>query len=178
MFHRFKVAALAPLLAACVGMMHPGAALARGGGGGGGGGGRGGGFGGGGFRGGGFGGSMSGFRSGGFSRGSNSGFSGFRGTGGNLNPSFRGTQGNFSHVPAAPTTGRWNNFGRFNNGRFNNGRFNHFNRFRNRFFFGGFWGLGDWWYDDSPPIEEAFGGWQALRMTEEDLEHRLEYCLD
>jgi hypothetical protein len=156
-------------MATCVGMMLPGAAFARGGGGGGGG--RGGGFGGGGFGGGfrgGFGGGMGSFSrgfsggfnsgfNGGFSRGFNNGFGngvgGTRGMGGNFSSGFRGTA-NFSHVPAAPTTGRWNNFGRnngrFDNGRFNNGRFNNFNRFRNRFFFGGFWGFGPWWWDDYP----------------------------
>jgi hypothetical protein len=101
------------------------------------------------FRSGGFSGGMGGF-SGGFS----SGFSGSRGMGGTFSSGFRGTRGSFGHVPAAPTSGRWNNFGHnnghFHNGHFDHGDFNHVDRFHNRFFFAGFWGIGPWWWDGYP----------------------------
>jgi hypothetical protein len=155
MFGHSKFVVLASLVIGSVGLVLPGAAFARGGGGGGGGGHGGlggGGFGGGGFGRGGFSGGMSGFRSGGFNggsfyRGSSANFGSARGMSGNAFSSFRGTARVGTHVPAAPTTGRWNHSGHFNHG----GRFNHFNHFRNRFFFGGFWGF-DWpsWYGDYP----------------------------
>jgi hypothetical protein len=151
MFHRSKLTVLASLVAACTVIVLPDLALARGGGGGGGHGGfGGGGFGGHGFGGGGFGGAVSGFRSGslgggGFNRGSSGSFTTPRSMGGNFVSGFRGTENIGTHIPAAPTSGRWNH-----TGHFHGDRFNHFDRFH-RQFFGGFWGLNDpWWFDDYP----------------------------